>query len=139
MSSVSRRWPSFKSFWKVEVKSTLYRGQSIFQTFRDFLKIWSILYTVLARDLQIWKRLLLLVKVHTFINFFFIKNRWSRWSACAIMDRLKVSKNSQIPDCEPRFQDNQATYSQNGYVYNKNWIKSCYQKIFWKISKLPNI
>ena len=48
MSSIFRQWPSFKSFWWVELKLVFYKGQTKDQILRDFSKIWSVLYWFFA-------------------------------------------------------------------------------------------
>ena len=45
MSSISRHWPSFKSFWSVELKSSFYKDHTRGRIFQDFSKIWSALYS----------------------------------------------------------------------------------------------
>ena len=49
MSLISRHWPSFESFWQVELKSAFYKAQTRARILRDFWKIWSALYKVLAK------------------------------------------------------------------------------------------
>ena len=40
---ISRHWPSFKSFWLLEVKSAFQKGQTTAQILRDFSEIWFVL------------------------------------------------------------------------------------------------
>ena len=49
MSSISRHWPSFRSFWWVELKWVLKKSQTRAQILRHFLKIWLAVLTFGSR------------------------------------------------------------------------------------------
>ena len=146
MSSRFRHWPSSKSFWPDEIKSSLYKGQDQSADFARFSENRVCIILIFGSRLTDMRISLILSK-SKYIGFIFSEKSGLgfKFKACVKRDSWKnyVKNNKQMSktdkdvkkrqkcqsrqnhDFEPCSQGNQRTYTYTFDVYDKNSVRPC--------------
>ena len=105
MSSMSRHLPSFKSFWRVQLKMAFYKTHTRGQI------LWKSVFIIfiIGSDAGTMKKSLTTRESMDIELIFRKKNQFSRLKACVKRNSsqsTQLLKNGQNRDFEPRFQCN---------------------------------